>query len=125
MDRTDHIVEPHEVSSPDNAKDECAPECTDESFNGFFRRELDQRGTTEGDTPDVGKHIVANDQRGRDKEPDQSLKDIIDDEVAAKRFRPRSCSGATFLPGHHDQEQTHMNPAKEAKLLLQITPLKR
>ena len=70
MDRTGHIVEPHEVSPPDNAKDESAPECTDESFDGFFRRELDQRGATEGDTPDVGEHIVANNQRGRDKEPD-------------------------------------------------------
>lgn len=93
MDRTDHIIEPHEVSPPDHAEDESAPECTNESLDGLFWRELDQRGTTEGDTPDVGKYIVANNQRGRDKEPDQSLKDIVDDEVAAKRFRPRPCSG--------------------------------
>lgn len=124
MDRTAHIAEPHEVRPPDHTEDKSAPECTDESLDGLFRRELDQRGTTEGDTPDIGKHIIAYNQRGRDKEPDQSLKDIVDDEVATKWFRATSHSGTTFLPGHHDQKQTHMNPAKEAKLLLEITPLK-
>lgn len=92
MDGTNHIVEPHEVRPPDHAEDESTPECTDESFDGLFRRELDQRGTAKGDAPDVGKYIIANDQRNRDKEPDQSLKDIVDDEVAAKRFRPGCCS---------------------------------
>lgn len=87
MDRTDHIVETHEVTSPHHAEDESAPECTNETFDSFFRRQLDQRGTAKSDTPDVGEHIVANDQRGRDKEPDQSFKDIVNDEVAAKRVR--------------------------------------
>ena len=93
MHRTDHVVKPHEVSPPDHAEDEGTPECTDESLDSFLWRELDQWGTTESDTPDVGKHIVADDQRGRYKEPNQSFEDVVYDEVAASRFRPRSWYG--------------------------------
>lgn len=123
MNGTGHIVKPHEVSPPDHAENECAPECTDESLDGFLRRELDQWSTTKGDTPDIGKHVIANDQRGRDEEPDQSFKNIVNDKVAADASDRHFTRGLTFLPGHHDQEQAHMNPAKEAKLLLEITPL--
>ena len=33
-------------------------------------------------TTDVGKSIVANNQRSRDEEPDHTLQDVVDDKVA-------------------------------------------
>ena len=85
LDGADHIVETHEVGTPEEAEDKCAEEGADEALNGLLRRERNEGGAANGDTPNVGEDIVADDERGRNPEPDETLKDVVHNEVAEGR----------------------------------------
>lgn len=41
VDRADHVVESHEICTPDNGKDNRAEERAYKTFHCFFRRKLD------------------------------------------------------------------------------------
>ena len=41
VDRADHVVEPHEVCTPNNGENNRAPKCAYKTFHCFFWRKLD------------------------------------------------------------------------------------
>ena len=79
-----HVVEAHEVRAPEQAEDDRAEERADKTLHRLLRGQLDERGTADGDTPDVSEYIVTDDEGGGDPEPDQTLKNVVHDEVAMK-----------------------------------------
>lgn len=83
MHRTDHVVEPSEVGTPCDAENDGAKERSNETLDGLLRRQCDERRTSESDTPDVGKDVVADDQGSRHPEPDEAFEDVVDNEVTA------------------------------------------
>jgi hypothetical protein len=102
-DGADHIIVPHEEHPPTEREDDSAPKRAHEPLHRLFRRQLDERRAPEGDAPDVGEHVVADDERGWDPEPDQAFEDVIDDEVAGGRLErryQRASRGGNFFKSH-------------------------
>jgi hypothetical protein len=93
MDGTDHVVPSHEESSPDDTEDKRAPECPDEPLNSLLRGKCNQRSSTEEFAPNVGKAIVTDDERRWHPEPDQTLEDVVDDEVATSNVNTNNGKG--------------------------------
>lgn len=83
MDGADHVAESHKICSPEHGEDDGAEESANKAFNGLLGRELDQRSSANGLTPNVGKAIIANDERCGDPEPDEAFQDVVDDEMTA------------------------------------------
>lgn len=81
-DGTDHVVEAHEEGAPDDGEDDGAEKCADEPFDGLLWGEFDEGSAADGDSPDVGEDVVADDEGGGDPEPDHAFEDVVDDEVA-------------------------------------------
>ena len=82
MNRTDHIVELAEECAPHNGEDDRAQKSADESLHRFLWRELNEWCAAHGDTTYVRKDVVADDEACRDKEPDETFKNIVYDKVA-------------------------------------------
>ena len=130
VDRADHIVELHENSAPDDTEDEGAPESTNESLNSLLWGQFDEWSTSKELAPDVGEAIVADDQRCRNPEPDQAFEDVIHNEVTAETDKTMSIAVHDLptndsAPREDDDQKTHMHPAEQAKLLLQVPFLQR
>ena len=104
-----HVVEAHEVGRPHDAENDRAKERADEALDGLLGRELDERCAPDGDSPDVREDIVADDERRRHPEPDHTLEDVVDDEVARD----------------DDQHERHVDPAEEPELLLEVSAFER
>jgi hypothetical protein len=71
--RADHIIESREICPPENTENHGAEECANETLKGLLWGELDERGSTNGDTPDIGEDIVTNDEGCGDPEPDEAF----------------------------------------------------
>ena len=78
----DHVVEAHEVGAPEETEDECTEERADESLDCLLGRQLDEGGASNSDTPDVGEDVVTDDEGCGNPEPNETLKYIIDNEMA-------------------------------------------
>ena len=87
----DHIVEAHEVGAPEETEDERTEERADESLDCLLGRQLDEGGASNSDTPDVGEDVVADDERRGNPEPDDTLQDVVDDEVAGRVLSEDGC----------------------------------
>lgn len=86
LNGTCHIVEPHKVGSPDDGEDDSADESTNESFYSLFGRKLDERRSSNSDPPDVGKAIIANNERCWNPEPDETFKDVVHNKVTTEQL---------------------------------------
>jgi hypothetical protein len=86
MHGTDHVVELAEECAPHDGEDDCAQERADETLNCLLWREFDKRGAAHGDTTNIRKNVVADDERRGDKEPDETFKNVVYDEVAENRI---------------------------------------
>ena len=82
LDRADHVVEAHEVGTPEETENERAEERADEALDGLLWRECNEGGAANGDTPNIGEDVVADDKGGRNPEPNETLKDVVHNEVA-------------------------------------------
>lgn len=82
MDGTNHIVELTAERAPHDGEDDRAQECADEALDGLLWGELDERRATHGDTADVRKDVVADDEARGDEEPDETFENIVHDKVA-------------------------------------------
>ena len=80
--RANHVVEAHEVGAPEETEDERTEERADESLDCLLGRQLDEGGASNSDTPDVGEDVVTDDEGCGNPEPDETLKDVVHDEVA-------------------------------------------
>lgn len=107
--RAGHILPSHKQGTPDNAKEHGTEEGTDETLYSFFRGKLDERCATKGNTPDISKDVVTDDQRGRNPEPDETLENIVYDEVARD----------------NDKHKTHVDPTEESELPSKVALLQR
>lgn len=100
MDGTNHIVESAEERAPHDGEDDRAHDRADEAFDGLLRGELDEGRTTHGDTADVRKDVVADDEARGDEEPDETFENIVYDEVAetARQMGDKKNSLARKIP---------------------------
>lgn len=92
-----------------HAKEDCHDPSSDKSFDSLLGGQLDQRSLAPEESKDVGPNVVGNHQGGRQEEPDQTLKDVVDDEVTLA----------------DDKQEGHVGPSKLRELeaimtLLQI-----
>jgi hypothetical protein len=76
-----------------------------ETLDRLLRRELNQLGTAEGNAANVSKDIVADDERGRQEEPDHALENVVHNEVCLD----------------HDQVEGHVCPGKVGELEFEVT----
>lgn len=102
--RARHVVEALEKRGPPVRKDFCNDKGAYKPFDGLLGTQRDERRLTPDHTADVSEDVVADDQGSRDKEPDETFEDVVDEEVARE----------------DDEQQRHMDPAKETKLVLEI-----
>jgi hypothetical protein len=93
-------------SKPDH---EGADPCTNKALDSFLRRDLDELSTTEGDSANISKDVVGDDQRNWQKKPDQAFKNIVHHEMSL----------------YDDKEQCHVSPRKLGELELVVALLKR
>ena len=77
----DHVVEAHEEGSPEDGEDDGAEERANKTFDGFLGGEFDERGTTDGYSPDVCEDVVTDDKGSGDPEPDHAFQNIVDNKV--------------------------------------------
>ena len=89
--RADHVVEAHEEGTPGYAKSHGAEERADKALNRLLGRKLDQGRLAEGDAADVGEDVVADDERRGNPEPDDTLQNVVDDEVAGRVLSKDGC----------------------------------
>ena len=87
MHGTNHVVELAEERAPNDGEDDCAQKRADETLNCLLWRELDERGAAHSDTTNVRKYVIADDEGRGDKEPDETFKKVVYDEVAENRVR--------------------------------------
>lgn len=83
-----------------HAKDDGHDPTTNESLDGFLGRQLDQGGLTHKESENVRPNVVSNDQRNGQKEPNKSLKDVVDNKVTLT----------------DDQQERHVSPCKLREL---------
>lgn len=81
IDRADKVLAAHQNIGEENGEDDGKEPGSDESLDRLFGAQLDKLGAAEGDTTDVSKNIVCDDERGRQEEPEHALEDVIHDEV--------------------------------------------
>lgn len=72
-------------------------------------------------TTHVSHHVVANDKRCWDEEPDETLEYVVDDEVTASSDQIENQGECS--PRDHNEEQADMDPAEKGKLWAEILPL--
>jgi len=100
--RADEVLGPQKDVGQEHGEDGGHDPGTHEALDCLLRRDLDELGTSEGDTANIGENIVGDDQRRGHKEPDHALKQIVHDEVGLD----------------NDQEQRDVRPPKVCELEL-------
>ena len=81
VDRTNEIgIAGHDRGQPDTEHDGKDPG-SNKPLNGLLRRYSNKLRSAEGDSADVSKDIVGNDQGRRQKEPDHAFKNIVHDKM--------------------------------------------
>lgn len=78
---THQIIESLEDGCPRKCEDLGNDESTDEAFDRLLGAQTDERRTSKEHPTDVRKHVVADDEAGGNKEPDQALEDVVDHKV--------------------------------------------
>lgn len=79
--RANEVLVSHQNIGHAHSKDDCENPSPDKPFYGLFWRQLDELCPAKRDSTDIGKDIVANNQRDGQEEPDHSLEDIVHNEV--------------------------------------------
>jgi hypothetical protein len=79
---TDHVVEFHEVRAPQQAEGDGAEESADKALHRLLWRERDKLRAAERHSADVRENVVADDERSGHPEPDETLEDVVHDEMA-------------------------------------------
>ena len=107
VDGADEVLGAHqhfrEHDTPEHGHDPGA----DEALDRLLGRQLDQLSTAKGDTADIGKDVIADDERRRQEEPDHALKDVVHDEVGLD----------------DDEVEGHVRPGKVGELELEVAGL--
>ena len=85
MHRTDHIIKPCKIRSPEDTKNHGAEEGANESLKCLLWGEFDERGATDGYAPDIGKDIVTDNKGRGNPEPYEAFENIVHNEVTGMR----------------------------------------
>ena len=81
VDGTDEVFVAHKHIGYAEAKDNGTDPSPDEAFYGLFGGQFDELRTTKGDSTNVGKYVVGDDQRCREEQPNHSFEDAVHDEM--------------------------------------------
>lgn len=91
-----------QANAPENGEEPRA----EETFPCLLGRDLDERRSAECDAAKVGENVVCNDHGHGQNEPDEALKDVVDNEMRLS----------------DDEEEGHVSPRKLSELEL-VVPL--
>jgi hypothetical protein len=94
-----------QTNTPKDSKEPSAQE----AFPGLFRRDLNERCPSKGNSAKVCKYVIRYHHRYRQDEPYEALEDIVNDKVGLS----------------DDQEESHMRPGKLGELELVMALLQR
>jgi hypothetical protein len=107
VDRADEVLvlrqEVGDGDTPDNGEKPCAQE----TLPRLLRRDLNQRCSSKGNTAEVCEDVVGDDHGNGQNEPDEALKDVVDDEVCLS----------------DDEEEGHVGPSELGELELVVALL--
>jgi hypothetical protein len=81
VDGADEVLVAHQNVGQAKCKDDGEDPGANEALDSLFRTDLDELSTAKGDTTDVGKDIVGDDQSSGEEEPDHALEDVVHDEM--------------------------------------------
>ena len=81
VDGTDEIFITHEHIGHAKAKDDGADPSANEAFYGLLGRQLYELRAAKGNSTNVCKYVVDNDQCCREKQPDHAFEDAVHDEM--------------------------------------------
>ena len=99
--RTDHVLEFCQDISYSTADDDGADPSSDKPFDCFLWGETDKRSSSPYHSTDICENVVRDDETNWKEEPDQSLKDRIDNEMRLE----------------DDEEKCHVSPTELRKLI--------
>lgn len=109
LDWTDEVAVADQDVGHKCANDDCAEPGSNKSFNSLLGGDFDELGSAEGDTADVGKYVVGDDEGNGEEEPDHAFKDVVDDELGL----------------NDNKVEGQMSPCELSKLELVVTLLER
>ena len=92
-----------QTDTPDNGEEPCA----EESLPCLLGRDLDEGCPSKGNTTEVGPDVVCDDHRNWQNEPDETLEDVVDNEVGLS----------------DDEEKGHVGPCELGELELVVALL--
>jgi hypothetical protein len=105
IDRADKILVLREEVRQTNAPEDGEEPCAEEPLPCLLWRNLNERGPSKGDTAEIGKDIVCDDHGDWQNEPDEALKDVVDDKVRLS----------------DNEEQSHVSPGELGELKLVVS----
>lgn len=100
IDGADEVLVAHQDVGHEVAEDDGADPRAKKALDCLLGGQLDKLGATKGDTADVGKDIVRDDERGGKEEPDHALQDVVHDKMGL----------------NDDQVERHMRPCELGEL---------
>lgn len=107
--RADEVLVAHEDIGHGESEDNSEDPGADEAFDGLFGRELDELCAAKCDAADVGEDVVGDDERGWQKEPNHTFKDVVHNEMCLD----------------DNQVEGHVSPGELGELKAVVTLLKR
>ena len=109
VDGADEVLVAHQNIREAKCKDDGEDPGANEAFDSLFGTDFDELSTAKGDTTDVGKDIVGDDQSSREEEPDHALENVVHDEVGLD----------------DNQVESHMGPGELLELELVVALFQR
>lgn len=107
IDRADEVLVPHKQVRQAIAEKDGEDPCADKTLNRLLGRKLDELRASKRNAADISEDIVGNDERGGDEEPDQTLEDVVHDEVSLD----------------DQEEEGHVRPSEHGELELVVSLL--
>lgn len=104
VDGADEVLAAHQQVGEEDGKDDCHDPGADKTLDRLLGAQLDELGAAKGDSTNVGKDVIGDDQRSGQEEPKHALEHIVHDEVRL----------------HHNQVESHVRPSKVGELELEV-----
>lgn len=82
LNGADEVVESVEEDGENDSPDDGADPGSEEALDCLLGRDGNELVLAESDATKVGKNVIRNDKAGGDKEPEETLEDVVDDEVS-------------------------------------------
>lgn len=93
----DEVVESVQEDGEDDSPDDGTDPGAEETLDGLLGRNGNELVLSKGDSTQVGENVVGNDETSGHKEPEETLEDVVDDEVGLDNAKQNGHVGQAEL----------------------------